>query len=120
VTWFTSVLPNFTLYIMAVMIGFAMGATWVAGRQMVIELAPPDDVGQYFGFNRLAGKGTSAIGILVFGAVISLFSEIYSLAYTYKIAIAAMALIYLCGFALIMLVRDWHEEFVSGRRAPYI
>ncbi|MFW9917023.1 MAG: MFS transporter [Candidatus Thorarchaeota archaeon] len=120
VTWFTSVLPNFTLYIMAVMVGFAMGATWVAGRQMVIELAPPDDVGQYFGFNRLAGKGTSAIGILVFGAVISVFSEIYSLAYTYKIAIAAMALIYLCGFALIMLVRDWHEEFVSGRRAPYL
>lgn len=119
VTWFTSILPNFTLYIMAVMVGFAMGGTWVAGRQMVIELAPPDDVGQYFGFNRLAGKGTSAIGVLVFAIVISVFSEFYSLAYTYKIAIATMALMYLIGFVFIMLVRDWHQEFVAGKRAPY-
>ncbi|MFX0208424.1 MAG: MFS transporter, partial [Candidatus Hodarchaeota archaeon] len=55
---FLSFLPNATIYLMAILIGFGMGSIWVVQRTMTIELAPPEKIGQYFGFSKLAGKGS--------------------------------------------------------------
>lgn len=120
--FFLSFLPNFTIYLMAILVGFGMGSIWVVQRTMTIELAPPDKIGQYFGFSKLAGKGSSAFGILLFGGVIGLFSSAQgfgSNALAYKVGIFVLLVLFLIGFSFFMLVKDRHKEYVAGKRAPY-
>ena len=55
------------LVIGAVLVFGAIGITgiWVAGRKLLIELAPADEIGKYFGLYGMTGK-LSAIGTLPF------------------------------------------------------
>jgi len=113
-------LPESSLYVMALLAGFGMGSTWVAGRSMTIELAPEGKLGSYFGFSRLASKGTSAFGILIFTATVSITNSMAgSLVVSYKIAIFSLLIIYLIGFYYLLKVEDHHKKFVAGMRAPY-
>ncbi|MHA2225694.1 MAG: MFS transporter [Candidatus Hodarchaeales archaeon] len=119
---FLSFLPNFTIFLMAVLVGFGMGSIWVVQRTMTIELAPPEKVGQYFGFSKLAGKGSSAIGMLLFGGVISLFASAQgfgSNALAYKIGIGLLLALFFIGFLFFTRVKSHHKEFLAGKRAPY-
>ena len=119
---FLKILPNFTVFLMAVLVGFGMGSIWVVQRTMTIELAPPEKIGQYFGFSKLAGKGSSAFGILLFGGVISFFSSAAgfgSSALAYKIGIFVLLVLFLIGFSFFMMIRDRHQEYVEGKRAPF-
>jgi len=121
--FFLSFLPNYTIFLMALLVGFGMGSIWVVQRTMTIELAPPDKIGQYFGFSKLAGKGSSAIGSLAFGAVISFFSSSQgfgSNALAFKIGIAVLFILFLIGFSFFTRVKSYHKEFLAGKRAPYV
>ncbi|MHA2294444.1 MAG: hypothetical protein ACXAEU_09860 [Candidatus Hodarchaeales archaeon] len=93
---------------------------------MTIELAPKDAVGRYFGFSKLAGKGASAFGILIFGSIVSILAEVTlplatkpSIAYSYKIAIAVLLVMYVLGFLCLLKIKNHHEDFLAGKRAPY-
>ncbi|MFW9904923.1 MAG: MFS transporter [Candidatus Thorarchaeota archaeon] len=119
---FLKILPNFTVFLMAILVGFGMGSIWVVQRTMTIELAPPEKIGQYFGFSKLAGKGSSAFGILLFGGVISFFASAQgfsSNALAYKIGIFVLLLMFFIGFSFFMLIKDKHKEYVAGKRAPF-
>jgi len=119
---FLSFLPNITIYLMALLVGFGMGSIWVVQRTMTIELAPPDKIGQYFGFSKLAGKGSSAIGMMVFGSIISFFASeagFGSNALAYKLGIGVLLLLFIIGFSFFMKVKSHHKEFLEGKRAPY-
>ncbi|MHA2138667.1 MAG: MFS transporter [Candidatus Hodarchaeales archaeon] len=117
---FLSFLPNFTIFFMAILIGFGMGSIWVVQRTMTIELAPEGKVGKYFGFSKLAGKGSSAFGIILFGGVISIFSStVGSLALAYKIGIGVLLVLFIIGTSFFMRVKNHHEEYLAGRRAPF-
>ncbi|MFX1545561.1 MAG: MFS transporter [Promethearchaeota archaeon] len=120
--FFLSFLPSFTIFLMAILVGFGMGAIWVVQRTMTIELAPPDKIGQYFGFSKLAGKGSSAFGILLFGGVIGFFASAQgfgSNAFAYKVGILVLLILFLIGFSFFMLIKDRHQEYVAGKRAPF-
>ncbi|MFX0092092.1 MAG: MFS transporter [Candidatus Hodarchaeota archaeon] len=113
-------LSHILIYIMAILVGGAMGSTWVAGRQMVIELAPEEKVGQYFGFQKFCGKGVSAIGAGVFGLVVAIsFTLFGSVPLSYRFGFLSLALIYLAGLFFLMLVKSYHQRFLAGERAPY-
>ena len=117
---YLSFLPNFTIYFMAILVGFGMGSIWVVQRTMTIELAPEGNVGKYFGFSKLAGKGSSAIGMILFGAVISYFSSaVGSKAIAYKAGIALLLVLFIIGFSFFMRVKNHHKEYLAGKRAPY-
>jgi UMF1 family MFS transporter len=121
--YFLSFLPNVTIFLMAILLGFGMGAIWVVQRTMTIELAPQEKVGQYFGFSKLAGKGSSAFGILIFGGVISIFASAQgfgSNALAYKVGILVLFILFLIGFSFFMLIKDRHKEYMEGKRAPYV
>jgi MFS-type transporter involved in bile tolerance (Atg22 family) len=118
---FLKILPNFTIFLMAILVGFGMGSIWVVQRTMTIELAPPGKIGQYFGFTKLAGKGSSAFGILLFGGVISFFASAQgfgSNAIAYKIGILVLLVLFLIGFSFFMLVKDRHKEYLAGIKEP--
>ncbi|MHA1236506.1 MAG: MFS transporter [Candidatus Hodarchaeales archaeon] len=118
--FFLSILPNFSLYFMAILVGFGMGSIWVVQRTMTIELAPEGKVGRYFGFSKLAGKGSSAIGMILFGGVISIFSSVAgSLALAYKIGIGLLLVLFLIGVFFFTKVKNHHPEYLEGKRAPY-
>ncbi len=108
------------LFLAALIIGGAQGSTWVANRQMVIELAPEDKVGQYFGFSKLVNKGGSAIGMSIFAAVLSITQEITgSIPTSYRVGFVVLGIIYIIGLFFLMLVKDHHKEYLAGKRMPY-
>ncbi len=53
--------------------GFGLGGIWVAGRTMLLELSPPQRVGEFMGLYGMTGK-FSAVGALAFGLLADLFS----------------------------------------------
>ncbi len=108
------------LFIAALVIGGAQGSTWVANRQMVIELAPENKIGQYFGYSKLVSKGGSAIGLTIFAAVLSATQEITdNLRLSYSVGFIVLSIIYIIGLIFLMLVTDHHKEYLAGERAPY-
>ncbi|MFX1253702.1 MAG: MFS transporter [Promethearchaeota archaeon] len=119
---FLSFIPNIALYLMAVLVGFGLGSIWVVQRTMTVELAPPDKVGKYFGFSKLAGKGSSALGILIFGSIISFFASSEGLGsniLAYKVGIGVLLVLFAIGTFFILRAKDYHKEFLAGKRAPY-
>ena len=117
---FLSFLPNFSIYLMALLVGFGMGSIWVVQRTMTVELAPPEKIGRYFGFSKLAGKGSAAIGMILFGGVVSMFATLLgSTALAYKVGLILLFILFLIGSSFFMKVRDHHKEYLSGKRAPY-
>jgi UMF1 family MFS transporter len=99
---------EFTLVlIMGLLAGPAMGGTWVAQRYMIIELAPKEKFGEYFGFSKLSGKVSASIGPLIWGAIIALYYEggPISLNQAYAIAIGIVGIIMLVGLVIILFVR---------------
>ncbi|MFX0087122.1 MAG: MFS transporter [Candidatus Hodarchaeota archaeon] len=108
------------LFFVALVIGGAQGSTWVANRQMVIELAPEEKVGQYFGYSKLVSKGGSAIGLSVFAGVLSLTQEATgNIPFSYRVGFVVLGVIYIIGLMFLMLIKDHHKEFLEGKRAPY-
>ena len=55
--------------------GMGMGGVWVVSRTIVVELSPPEKVGEFFGIYGLAGKMASIVGPLIWGSVVWLFQD---------------------------------------------
>lgn len=65
----TFVLGKASLWILGPIVGMCMGATWVGARVLLIELAPPAQLGEFFGLYGLIGRAASIVGPLLWGAV---------------------------------------------------
>ncbi len=50
--------------------GVGMGGVWVVSRAFIVELSPPERVGEFFGFYGFAGKAASILGPMIWGIVI--------------------------------------------------
>jgi UMF1 family MFS transporter len=97
---------EFTLVLlMGILAGPAMGGTWVAQRYMIIELAPKEKFGEYFGFSKLSGKVSASIGPLIWGAIIALYPTFVTLNVAYAIAIGVVGVIMVAGLIIILFVR---------------
>lgn len=76
------------------LVGLALAGTWVSSRVLLVELAPPERVGEYFGLYNLTGKSAAVVGPLVWGALLLLFSSAGEI--KYRIALFAL-LFFLLG-----------------------
>ena len=92
----------FTL-IMGVVAGPALGGTWTAQRIMVIELAPTEKFGEFFGFSKLSGKLSSAIGPFVWGTVMLSYDVIGKEAYGW--AMISVGIIMAIGIIILSRVK---------------
>ncbi|MCG3258373.1 MAG: MFS transporter [Candidatus Heimdallarchaeota archaeon] len=98
---------NFPFIMMLVMgssAGVALGGTWTAQRVMVMELAPKEKFGEYFGFSKLSGKVSSALGPLIFGAILLALDPVISFK-AYGVAMAVVGGIMAIGLVIISFVR---------------
>ena len=77
----------------------------MAQRYMVLELAPKEKFGEYFGFSKLSGKVSSSIGPIIWGAIIALTTVGLALNQVYAFAVGVVGAIMLVGLVIILLVK---------------
>ena len=78
--------------------GIGMGGVWVVSRALLVELTPPEQLGEFFGIYGLAGKLASIIGPLLWGGVVLLFSGTQTL--KYRMAVFSLLLIIFLSLVL--------------------
>lgn len=96
-------LPFILSLLMGVVAGPALGGTWTAQRIMVTELAPKEKFGEFFGFSKLSGKLSSAIGPFIWGTVMLSYDVIGKAAYGW--AMISVGIILGIGVLIISFVK---------------
>lgn len=96
--------PFIMVLLMGCSAGVALGGTWTAQRVMVVELAPKEKFGEYFGFSKLSGKVSSALGPIIFGAILLAYDPTIGFK-SYGIAMAVVGGIMLIGLVIIAFIR---------------
>ncbi len=71
--------------------GIGMGGVWVVSRSFLVELAPKEKLGEFFGLYSLAGKMASIFGPLIWGLVVWAFSSTET--FKYRAAVFVLFLI---------------------------
>ncbi len=96
-------LPFIFSLIMGIVAGPALGGTWTAQRIMVIELAPKEKFGEFFGFSKLSGKFSSALGPFIWGTVMLTYDVIGKIAYGW--AMISVGVIMGLGILIISFIK---------------
>jgi UMF1 family MFS transporter len=87
-------------------LGSGLGGVQVADRVLMVRLAPPERVGEFFGLYGLVGKGSQVIGQLLYGITLLLFFD------TLGVGAYQLAVVNLLG---TMLLGAWILRPVSDR-----
>ena len=82
----------------AIMLGLVLGSTQSLCRSLFARMIPADRAAEYFGFHALAGRASSALGPLLFGAV-------SALAGSQRMAMVSLGVFLVAGGILIARVR---------------
>jgi MFS transporter, UMF1 family len=85
--------------ILGMLIGIAAGPLQAASRTLLIRLAPPDRITQYFGLFALSGKVTSFMAPLA-------VSLVTAITMSQKAGMAVLIVFFLAGLLLLMRVRE--------------
>ncbi|MFX1390301.1 MAG: MFS transporter [Promethearchaeota archaeon] len=96
-------LPFIFSLLMGIIAGPALGGTWTAQRIMIIELAPKEKFGEFFGFSKLSGKLSSALGPFIWGTVMLTYDIIGKVAYAW--AMISVGIILGLGVVIISFVK---------------
>ncbi|MFX0039971.1 MAG: MFS transporter [Candidatus Heimdallarchaeota archaeon] len=96
-------LPFILSLLMGIIAGPALGGTWTAQRIMVTELAPKEKFGEFFGFSKLSGKLSSALGPFIWGTVMLTYDVIGKAAYGW--AMISVGIIMGIGVLIISFVK---------------
>jgi UMF1 family MFS transporter len=62
-------LPVFALYVVAAMAGVALGGIWSADRPYMLQLTPPERVGEFYGLYGMVGRFSAISGPLLWAAI---------------------------------------------------
>jgi MFS-type transporter involved in bile tolerance (Atg22 family) len=116
----TGLAGSAVVVVVFIMAGGAMGLAglWVAGRKLLIELAPPEKIGEYFGLYGITIK-ISVLGTLVFSFLTDWGESVGSLFYkvavslpggadmhwNYRLAILSQIIMLVPGILLLVAVR---------------
>ncbi len=112
--------PDFLVYIFPILVGPALGGTWVVQRTYVTQLSPPTKIGNYFGFSNIFGRISAAIGPFVWWATVIVLNEWIgiNINLSTRYAVAILSLLMLFGYSIIKFnVTDVHDVFLAGGKA---
>ena len=85
--------------VLGCLIGIAGGPLQAASRTLLIRLAPPDRIAQFFGLFALTGKVTSFVGPLLIGVVTAITAS-------QKAGMAVLVVFFVAGLGLLARVRE--------------
>ncbi|NHJ83838.1 MAG: MFS transporter [Asgard group archaeon] len=89
----------------AICIAIGQSGVVISQRAMIIELAPKEKVGEFFGFCKITGKNSSIISPIIW-LVVFILSEPYWGFKEYSWAISAITILMMIGFAFIFTVKS--------------
>jgi len=90
--------------------GMGMGGVWVVSRTIIIELAPPGKIGEFFGIYGLAGKMAAIVGPLLWGTIVWVLQDTQTL--KYRAAVGSLLLITIATIILFNKLR----KHIPGHR----
>jgi UMF1 family MFS transporter len=86
--------------------GIALGSVWVAARTLMIELTPPERLGEFMGLYNLTGKFSAVLGPLTWGVTLAIFDpakpEFAKVGY--QIAVSMLLVLIIVGWVLHQFV----------------
>jgi UMF1 family MFS transporter len=62
------------VWMMGPIVGILLGGVWAVSRPLLIQLSPPDKLGEFFGLYSLSGRAAAICGPLVWGSVVYLMT----------------------------------------------
>lgn len=63
-------LPSWSFFAAAFVLGGALAGTWSADRPLMLELAPPERIGEFYGIYAMVGRFSAVLGPLVWALVV--------------------------------------------------
>lgn len=63
-------LPGWLFWIVGPMAGIALGGTWAADRPLMLQLAPPRYLGQFYGLYAMVGRFAAILGPLLWAGIV--------------------------------------------------
>lgn len=93
-----------TFWLVGFLVGCALGGTWVSARALVLDLSPPEKIGEIYGLYNMGGKFGFILGPLVWGFVVLVFEDLNTI--KYRIAVGSLLLFLLAGLYLLKKVPD--------------
>jgi len=86
-------------------LGSGLGGVTVADRVLMVRLAPPERLGEFFGLYGLVGKGSQVIGQALYGVTILLLLDSLGVG-AYQLAVVSLLVTMLIGAWLVRSVPD--------------
>ncbi len=111
-------IPAWIIWFGAIFIGLGFGGIWIVGRQFIMVLAPPSRLAQYGGFQKIAGRVSAIVSPLLFGLVIFLAEGLVP-PNPMRVALASLLVLFSLGIIITLFIKDPHERYMKGERAPY-
>ena len=65
-----SLLPEVALWLIAPIAGFALGGIWASDRPLMVGIAPPQYLGQFYGLYALAGSFAALVGPHIWARIV--------------------------------------------------
>ena len=94
----------FIFWMVGPIVGVALGGTWVSARALVVDLSPPEQIGEIYGLYNMGGKFGFVIGPLVWGTIVWAFAGLGVI--RYRIAIGSLLLFLIGGLYLLRKVPE--------------
>lgn len=89
-------------WVIGSMIGVSLGATWTSSKTLIMDLAPKEQSGEFFGFYGFVIKIAAIVGPLVWGICVWLFG--FSGMLKYRLTIGVLLLVLLSGLLFLRKV----------------
>ena len=99
-------------------LGSGLGGVQVADRVLMVRLAPPARIGEFFGLYGLVGKGSQVIGQMLYGLTLLLFFDALGVG-AYQLAVLTLLGTMLLGAWILRPVDDrWGDSEDVDIQAP--
>ncbi len=104
-------LPTIVFYLVGIIAGIALSGTWAADRLLLLRLAPPSYLGQFYGLYAMVGRFGQIIGPLLWGFIA------VTLGLGRPIALLSLLFITLLAWIILQPVRDTEREWTVAELA---
>jgi UMF1 family MFS transporter len=97
------VLPLAIMYVIASLVGIALGGVWAADRPLMLRLTPPDRVGEFYGLYGMVGRFSAVSGPVIWATTTYLAVERGGLTPLTGQSIAIMVLVLMVVVSAVIL-----------------
>lgn len=105
-------LPSALFWGVAVLVGVALGGLWTADRPLMLQLAPPGRLGEYYGLYAMVGRFAAMLGPLLWAVVVD------GLGWGRPVAVAGLAVFVAVAMVLLSRVATAPRSIGAAVAAP--